>query len=58
MARSVYKYRIDLGGKEKQLLRQAKKKGRKDARLVIRMRPHPAGSRLPTCSGWSSRKRA
>ena len=37
MARSVYKYRIDLSGKEKQLLRQAKKKGRKDARLVIRI---------------------
>ncbi len=37
MARSVYKYRIDLSGKEKQLLRQAKKKGRKDARLVLRI---------------------
>jgi hypothetical protein len=37
MARSVYKYRIDLSGKEKQLLRQAKKKGRTDARLVIRI---------------------
>jgi hypothetical protein len=37
VARSVYKYRIDLSGKEKQLLRQAKKKGRKDARLVIRI---------------------
>ena len=37
MARAVYKYRIDLSGKEKQLLRQAKKKGRKDARLVLRI---------------------
>ena len=37
MARSVYKYRIDLTGKEKQILRQAKRKGRKDARLVIRI---------------------
>jgi len=37
VARSVYKYRIDLSGKEKQLLRQAEKKGRKDARLVIRI---------------------
>ena len=37
MARAVYKSRIDLRGKEKQLLRQAKKKGRKDARLVIRI---------------------
>ena len=37
MARSVYKFRIDLSGKEKQLLRQAKKKGRKGARLVLRI---------------------
>ena len=37
MACAVYKYRIDLSGKEKQLLRQAKKKGRKDALLVIRI---------------------
>jgi hypothetical protein len=37
VAPSVYKYRIDLSGKDKQLLRQAKKKGRKDARLVIRI---------------------
>lgn len=37
MARSVYKYPIMLTGKEKQELRQAKKKGHKNARLVIRM---------------------
>jgi hypothetical protein len=37
VARSVYKYRIDLSGKEKLPLRQAKKKGRKDARLVLRI---------------------
>ena len=34
---AAYEYRIDLGGKEKQLLWQAKKKGRKDARLVLRI---------------------
>ena len=32
-----YKYRIKLSGKEKQELRQAKKKGLKNARLVIRI---------------------
>lgn len=37
MGRAPYKYRIRLSGKEKQGLRQAKKKGRKDARLVIRI---------------------
>lgn len=37
MARPVYKYEIKLSGKEKQELRQAKKKGRKNARLVIRL---------------------
>ena len=37
MARPVYKYEIDLTGKEKQELRQAKKKGNKNARLVIRI---------------------
>jgi hypothetical protein len=37
MARSVYKHEIKLNGKEKQDLRQAKKKGRKEARLVIRI---------------------
>jgi len=37
MGRAPYKYRIKLSGKEKQELRQAKKKGRKDARLVIRI---------------------
>ena len=37
MGREPYKYRIKLSGKEKQELRQAKKKGRKDARLVIRI---------------------
>lgn len=37
MGRAPYKYRIKLSGKEKRELRQAKKKGRKDARLVIRI---------------------
>ena len=37
MARPVYKYRIKLTGKEKQVLRQAKKKGNTNARLVIRI---------------------
>ena len=37
MARSVYKHEIKLNGKEKQELRQAKKEGRKNARLVIRI---------------------
>ena len=37
MARPVYKYQIKLTGKEKQALRQAKKKGNKNARLVIRI---------------------
>ena len=37
MARPVYKYEIELTGKEKQELRQAKKKGNKSARLVIRI---------------------
>jgi len=37
MARPVYKYEIKLNGKEKQELRQAKKKGHKNARLVIRI---------------------
>ncbi|MBU0510505.1 MAG: IS630 family transposase [Chloroflexi bacterium] len=37
MARPVYKYRIRLSGGEVRELRQAKKKGRKDARLVIRI---------------------
>lgn len=37
MACPVYKYKIKLSGKEKQELRQAKKKGRKNARLVIRI---------------------
>jgi hypothetical protein len=37
VARSVYKYRIDLSGKEKRVLRQGKRKGHKDARLVIRI---------------------
>ena len=37
MARPVYKYRIKLTGKEKQALRQAKKKGNTKARLVIRI---------------------
>ena len=37
MARRVYKYEITLTGKEKQDLRQAKQKGHKNARLVIRL---------------------
>jgi len=37
MGRAPYKYRIRLSNREKQELRQAKKKGRKDARLVIRI---------------------
>ena len=37
MGRAPYKYRIKLSGKEKQELRQAKKKGLKNARLVIRI---------------------
>jgi hypothetical protein len=37
MACPVYKYKIKLSGKEKQELRQAKKNGRKNARLVIRV---------------------
>ena len=37
MMREPYKYRIKLSGKEKQELRQAKKKGRKGARLVLRI---------------------
>ena len=37
MASPVYKYKIKLNGKEKQELRQAKKGGRKNARLVIRV---------------------
>ncbi|MDH7487726.1 MAG: helix-turn-helix domain-containing protein, partial [Anaerolineae bacterium] len=37
MGREPYKYRIRLSGKEKQELRQAKKKGYKEARLVIRI---------------------
>jgi hypothetical protein len=37
MGREPYKYRIKLSGKEKRALRRAKKKGRKDARLVIRI---------------------
>jgi hypothetical protein len=37
VARPVYKYRIKLTGKEKQALRQAKKKGNTNARLVIRI---------------------
>ena len=37
MGRAPYKYGIKLSGKEKQELRQAKKKGRKNARLVIRI---------------------
>lgn len=37
MARPVYKYPIRLRGGEKHELRQAKKKGKKDARLVIRI---------------------
>lgn len=35
--RTPYKYRIKLSGKEKQILRRAKKKGCKNARLVIRI---------------------
>jgi hypothetical protein len=35
VGRAPYKYRIKLSGKERQALRQAKKKGRKNARLVI-----------------------
>ena len=37
MACPVSKYKIKLSGQEKQALRQAKKKGRKNARLVIRI---------------------
>ena len=37
MGRAPYKYRIRLSGKEKQELRQAKRKGCKNARLVIRI---------------------
>lgn len=37
MARPVSKYKIKLSGKEKQDLRQAKKQGRKNARLIIRV---------------------
>jgi len=37
MGRKPYKYRIKLSGKEKQELRQAKKKGRKEARLILRI---------------------
>jgi hypothetical protein len=37
VARPVYKYKIKLTGKEKRELRQAKKKGDKNARLVIRI---------------------
>ena len=37
MGREPYKYRINLSGKEKQTLRQAKKKGYKSVRLVIRI---------------------
>lgn len=37
MARAVYKYRIRLSGGEKQALRQAKKKGHQNARLVSRI---------------------
>jgi hypothetical protein len=37
VARPVYKYEIKLTGKEKQELRQAKKKGNRNARLVIRI---------------------
>jgi hypothetical protein len=37
MARPVSKYKIKLSGKEKQELRQTKKQGRKNARLVIRI---------------------
>jgi len=37
MARPVYQYKIELKGSEKHDLRQAKKNGRKSARLVIRI---------------------
>ena len=37
MGRSPYKYKIKLSGKEKRELRQAKRKGCKKARLVIRI---------------------
>lgn len=37
MARHVYKYRIKLSGSEKHELRQAKRKGNKNARLVLRV---------------------
>lgn len=37
MGRAPYKYRIKLSGKEKQKLRQAKRKGCKNARLIIRI---------------------
>ncbi len=37
IGREPYKYRIKLNGKEKQTLRQAKKRGCKSARLVIRI---------------------
>jgi hypothetical protein len=37
MACPVYKYKIKLSGKEKHELRQAKKRGRKSVRLVIRI---------------------
>ena len=37
MARPVYRYEIELTSKEKQELRQAKKKGKRNARLVIRI---------------------
>jgi hypothetical protein len=37
MAWPVYKYKIKLSGKEKRELRQAKRAGRKNARLVIRI---------------------
>jgi len=37
MACPVYKYKIKLSGQEKQVLRQAKRKGRKNGRLVVRI---------------------
>ncbi len=37
MTRHVYKYRIKFSGSEKHELRQAKRKGRQSARLVIRI---------------------
>ena len=37
MGRAPYKYKIKLSSKEKRELRQAKKKGRKNARLVLRI---------------------